>query len=88
MSQLYTEQFPTEEVISKGLIEILSQRVPTRQIKMYTGVHGYDKFNEYFEDSLGLKRFYLGKKVIRIIKRLNFTIKTNPSGLKYKLIRK
>lgn len=40
-----------------------------RQIRIYTGRGGMELVNEAFEDVAGLKRVYIGKKVLRILRR-------------------
>lgn len=57
-----------------------------RSIRLYTGVGGYELFQEAMEASAGLKRIYIGKKVMRILRRLKTPIRKSVSGRYYKLI--
>ncbi len=58
------------------------------EIKLFTGGRGYDTYEEVLEDSVGLKRIYIGHKVPRIIKRLNFKIHKSITKGYYKHERK
>lgn len=77
----------TKEDIEKSLKEIFY--APQRnQFKMYTGIGGADKFDEQMQlIGMGMKRFYIGKKPIRILNRLSFKIYKNRLGRYYKLIK-
>jgi len=60
----------------------------SRSITLHTGVGGYNLFGETVDDQRGFKRIYIGKKVPRILRKLNFTILRAPIGKYYKLVRK
>lgn len=56
-----------------------------RQLRLYTGSGGADMFEEGMERSIGLSRIYIGKKVPRLLKSLNFKIKKSYRGRYYRL---
>lgn len=59
-----------------------------RTIKLYTGIGGYDLFQNAFEEALGYKRLYISKKVLRILRRLKSPIKYSIAKKQhYKLIK-
>jgi hypothetical protein len=60
---------------------------PTGNITMYTGVVGYDIFNEAMENQVGLYRVYIGKKVPRLLRKMNYNIKLSARGRWYKLVK-
>lgn len=57
-----------------------------RTIRLYTGIGGMELFEEAFEKHAGLKRIYIGKKVLRILRTSKAVIKKSYSGRYYKLI--
>lgn len=58
-----------------------------RNVKIYTGVGGYELLMEAMENQLGYSRVYIGKKVLRILRRLKTPIKKSPTGRYYKLMK-
>lgn len=58
-----------------------------RRITIYTGVEGYDLFEEEIERQAGFRRVYIGLKVPRILKVMKFKIKKSPRGRYYKLVK-
>jgi len=57
-----------------------------RSIKIWTGAAGMESFEEAFQESVGLKRMYLGNKVLRILRKTKGVInKSSYSGRYYRL---
>lgn len=52
-----------------------------------TGAGGYDLFQEAFEKKVGFERVYIGKKVLRILRRLKNPIRKSMNKRYYKLIK-
>jgi len=50
---------------------------------MYTGAGGMDMFEEAMGEAVGLKRIWLGRKVLRILRRLKGSIRKSPYTGKY-----
>lgn len=59
-----------------------------RTIRIYTGIGGYDLFQEAVENGEGFYRIYIGKKVLRILRGLNPSIRKSVKGKYYKLSKK
>jgi len=60
---------------------------PQRQVKVYTNAYGFDSFQENLEEgTLGTKRIYLGKKVMRLLK-INSKIFKSASGRYFKRVK-
>ena len=60
-----------------------------RIMKIYTGVGGYNLFQEAMEEKLlGTKRIYIGKKVPRILRKLKTPIHKSVTGIYFKRIKK
>lgn len=58
-----------------------------RNIRLYTGAGGMDVFEEAMQEQVGLKRIYLGKKVLRILRKTKTPImKSAYTGRWYKLM--
>lgn len=78
-----------EKDIHKAIEEFyVDQPIQERRIKLYTGAGGMDLFEERMEQHVGLYRIYLGKKIPRILRILNFSIYKNHRGRYYKLLDK
>lgn len=61
---------------------------PRRTVTIRTGIGGYDMIMEATENGAGLTRVYIGKKVLRIIRRIKGKIYKSPRGIYYRLVRK
>lgn len=60
-----------------------------RNIKIYTGVGGYNLFEETFEEiTLGTKRVYIGKKIPRILRKVHKNICKSVNGIYFYRIKK
>lgn len=75
-----------EKKIRQGMEEVfMKAKVNTeRRVKIFTGVAGYDMFDESLAAGFGFKRFYLPKKLARIFRRGNERV--SPLGRNYRLI--
>lgn len=59
-----------------------------REYRIYTGAGGMELFEEAMEKAFGFKRVYIGKKVLRILRRVKTPIKKSRlTGRYYKLIK-
>ena len=52
-----------------------------RNVKIYTGVGGYNLFEEAMERHIGFERVYIGKKVPRILRKVHKDIRKSITGL-------
>lgn len=75
----------TAESIHEAIVKAF-RRPQQRTMRMYTGIGGYDNLLEAQERYIGYKRVYIGKKVPRLLKKLNFKVKKSLVGRYYKLI--
>lgn len=77
------------DVIEKAVKEVfLGEVEEERRVKIITNIYGYDMFNEAMEEiGLGMKRQYIGWKVPRFLRKLNFKIHKSVIGKYYKLIK-
>jgi len=85
-SELFFDRSNDRELI--GQEQALMHRVyPERNIRVHTNAYGFDSFEENIEkQTLGTIRIYLGKKVMRILKRTGKIFKS-ASGRHYKRIK-
>lgn len=77
----------TKQSISSAIDEYYSKNFGDNAVVIHTGTGGMDKMGEHFEKYRGFYRIYIGKKVIRILRKLNFKIKKSFSGRYYKLMK-
>lgn len=69
------------------IYDAYEDRTRNQKIRLYTNAAGMDIFEECVEKEAGYKRIYLGKKVLRILRRLKNPIRTSHTGIFYKLIK-
>ena len=74
--------------VEEALADIFGEPNKTRQIKLYTGVGGYDLVEEQMELYCGYERHYIGRKVARFVRLSSRAIiKKSVRGIYYKLIK-
>lgn len=76
----------THQEITQAVHKIWFGKPKERNIIIHTGAGGMDLFDEMMEESAGFKRIPIGKKVLRILRRLKPVIRKNRTGIYYKLV--